>query len=206
MNKKQRLLLAVLLLSVALLNIIDILTDLDEGATWWHVALEGVMAICAIVAFFVLTKGNIELRETLQQSELKSTELKAELEKWKQVSKIYVEGLSVEIDRQLTIWEFTEAEKDVAFLILKGLSNKEIADVRGKSDKTIRTQANAIYSKSGLSGRSQLSAFFLEDLLLPPNSNYRSSECSNLSTRSDASHLISTIESGKISPSQNDFQ
>jgi hypothetical protein len=39
---------------------------------------------------------------------------------------------------------------------------------------TIRAQTNAIYSKSGLSGRSELSAFFLEDLLLPQNKQSKS--------------------------------
>ena len=78
-----------------------------------------------------------------------------------------MEGLSVEIDNQLNRWDLTEAEKAVAFLLVKGLSIKEIASVRNTSVKTVRTQTNAIYSKSGLSGRSELSAFFLEDLLLP---------------------------------------
>jgi len=52
-------------------------------------------------------------------------------------------------------------------LLLKGLTNKEIAGVRNTSVPTVRSQTNAIYSKSGLSGRSELAAFFLEDLLLP---------------------------------------
>ena len=37
----------------------------------------------------------------------------------------------------------------------------------GKSDRTVRQQAVEVYRKSGLSGRAELSAFFLEDLLLP---------------------------------------
>jgi DNA-binding CsgD family transcriptional regulator len=90
-----------------------------------------------------------------------------EAQKWKRVSKTYMEGLSTEIDKQLNRWQLTEAEKEVSFLLLKGLSNKEIAGVRNTSIKTARTQTSAIYSKSGLSGRSELSAFFLEDLLLP---------------------------------------
>jgi DNA-binding NarL/FixJ family response regulator len=47
------------------------------------------------------------------------------------------------------------------------LSHHEIADVRNSSERTIRDQARAVYRKSGVSGRSELSAFFLEDLLLP---------------------------------------
>ncbi len=71
------------------------------------------------------------------------------------------------IDQQLTKWNLTVAEKEVAFLLLKGLSLKEVADVRKTTEKTARVQSMAIYSKAGISGRSELSAFFLEDLLLP---------------------------------------
>ena len=35
------------------------------------------------------------------------------------------------------------------------------------SERTGREQARSIYSKAGLTGRSALSAFFLEDLLAP---------------------------------------
>ncbi|MGH8595878.1 MAG: LuxR C-terminal-related transcriptional regulator, partial [Gammaproteobacteria bacterium] len=62
---------------------------------------------------------------------------------------------------------FTEAEREVALLLLKGLSSKEIAAVRGVSERTVREQSRAIYSKAGLTGRAALSAFFLEDLLAP---------------------------------------
>jgi DNA-binding CsgD family transcriptional regulator len=71
------------------------------------------------------------------------------------------------MENQLDRWGLTVAEKEVSFLLLKGLSNKEIAEVRKTSAQTVRSQTNAIYTKSGLSGRSELSAFFLEDLLLP---------------------------------------
>ena len=73
------------------------------------------------------------------------------------------------IDEQLDKWGLTSAEKEVAFLLLKGLSSKEIAHIRNTAEKTARVQSMAIYSKSGLANRSELSAFFLEDLLVPPN-------------------------------------
>jgi len=36
-----------------------------------------------------------------------------------------------------------------------------------RSERTVRQHAVAVYRKSGLAGRAELSAFFLEDLLLP---------------------------------------
>jgi DNA-binding NarL/FixJ family response regulator len=51
--------------------------------------------------------------------------------------------------------------------LLKGLTFKDIAEVRSKSERTVRQQAGAIYAKSSLSNRSDLAAFFLEDLMAP---------------------------------------
>lgn len=52
-------------------------------------------------------------------------------------------------------------------LTLKGLSHGEIANLRNASERIVRDQALAIYRKAGVAGRTELSAFFLEDLLLP---------------------------------------
>jgi hypothetical protein len=52
-------------------------------------------------------------------------------------------------------------------LLLKGLTHKEIAEARSTTETTIRQQALALYRKSGLRSRAELSAFFLEDLLRP---------------------------------------
>jgi DNA-binding NarL/FixJ family response regulator len=61
----------------------------------------------------------------------------------------------------------------VAFLLLKGLSLKEVAGVRNTSEKTARVQSMAVYAKAGISGRSELAAFFLEDLLPPSEASSR---------------------------------
>ena len=60
--------------------------------------------------------------------------------------------------------ELTAAERDVAGLILKGMSLKDIALARDTSAATIRQQAQSVYRKAGLTGRAELSAYFLEDL------------------------------------------
>tara|TARA_B110000259_G_scaffold38010_1_gene43220 strand:- start:8597 stop:8890 length:294 start_codon:yes stop_codon:yes gene_type:complete len=62
--------------------------------------------------------------------------------------------------KQFDRWKMTQAEIQVGMLMLKGLSHQEIADVRATSERTIREQARAVYRKSGLTGRSELSAFF----------------------------------------------
>jgi putative tricarboxylic transport membrane protein len=76
-------------------------------------------------------------------------------------------GLSEQIDRQFAAWGLTAAEREVALLMLKGLRHKEIASLRATSERTVRQQALTIYKKAGLDGRTDLAAFFLEDLLQP---------------------------------------
>ena len=78
-------------------------------------------------------------------------------------------GLREQIDRQLAKWGLTGAEHEVTLLMLKGLRHKEIADLRGTSERTVRQQAATIYKKAGIGGRTDLAAFFMEDLLPPPS-------------------------------------
>jgi DNA-binding CsgD family transcriptional regulator len=87
--------------------------------------------------------------------------------RWRSDAAALISGLSAAIDLQLARWELTPAERDIALLLLKGLSHKEIATIRAVSETTVRQQARTLYRKAGLSGRNELSAFFLEDLLGP---------------------------------------
>lgn len=167
MNRKERWTIAAILTAVAVLASVDIYNDYFEGVALWHLSIEISVAFVAVAGVFYLIRGWLRLQHSLAKEQQFSKDVEVEAEKWKRVSKIYMEGLSVEIDNQLNRWGLTKAEKVVAFLLVKGLSNKEIAKVKDTSVQTVRTQTNAIYSKSGLSGRSELSAFFLEDLLLP---------------------------------------
>lgn len=88
-------------------------------------------------------------------------------QRWRSESRTLLTGLGQAIDAQFTRWSLTDAEREVALLLLKGLSSKEIAAVRSGSERTVREHARAVYSKAGLTGRAALSAFFLEDLLAP---------------------------------------
>lgn len=167
MNKNERWFIAVILFTIAVLTSVDIYNDYFQGVASWHIFIESAVALIALVGVYYVMRGHFRLQRTLEKEQQFSNELQTEALKWKRVSKTYLEGLSTEIDNQLNHWGLTEAEKDVTFFLLKGLSIKEIASLRQTSTKTVRTQTNAVYSKSGLAGRSELSAFFLEDLLLP---------------------------------------
>lgn len=62
-------------------------------------------------------------------------------------------------------WSLTPSERDVALFMIKGMSNTEIAALRGTSEGTIKAQSTAVFRKAGVSGRAQLLGAFLDDLL-----------------------------------------
>lgn len=167
LNYRERWVITSILLLTGILVGLDLVTDAQEGVPGWHLTVEGIVVLAALFGVVVMLRGAFALKRSLAAEVLKSTSLKAEAEEWRKKARIHIEGLSQEIDRQLAAWKLSGAEKEIVFLLLKGMSLKEIALIRSTSEKTARAQATVIYEKSGLAGRSELAAFFLEDLLLP---------------------------------------
>jgi DNA-binding NarL/FixJ family response regulator len=137
-------------------------------------ALDLLLELVEIVPVIMTSVGVVLLvRVTQRQREeqvkvIRDLELaRAQGQRWRSEARALLNGLGEAIDAQFSRWSLTEAEREVALLLLKGLSHKEIAVVRAVSERTVREQARSIYSKAGLTGRTALSAFFLEDLLAP---------------------------------------
>ena len=163
----ERGVIAGVLLLIALLVAMDVVVDLRQGASAWHVALEILAAGLALLGAVHLLRSTLRLRRRLVRQAEDLSRVRAQAEAWRQQARRHVEGLSRSIDAQLDGWRLSPAEKEVAFLLLKGLGLREIADLRGTHEKTVRAQSASIYAKAGLAGRSELAAFFLEDLLVP---------------------------------------
>lgn len=158
----------VLLLTLALISsvvAVDLWTDTSQGAPAWHVWVEGTAGALALAGALYLLRQMFLLRGALRHQQQATEAWRQQSEQWRAQSKAYLAGLSSMIDQQLTTWGLTPSEREVAFLLLKGMSLKEIATIRGTTEKTARVQSMAVYAKSGLAGRSELAAFFLEDLL-----------------------------------------
>lgn len=62
-------------------------------------------------------------------------------------------------------WGLTAAEADVAMFMVKGLSIAEIATLRGSTEATVKSHLNAIYRKSGTTGRPDVLALILDALM-----------------------------------------
>ncbi|HMM67283.1 MAG TPA: hypothetical protein PKC03_10105 [Dokdonella sp.] len=163
----ERALIAGVLALIALLAGIDLLVDQRQGVATWHVVAEAMVVGVACFGTFHLLRGAWQLRKRLAAQDRDFSAFREQAEAWRAGSKKYLDGLSRSISLQMDQWQLSAAEKEVAFLLLKGLSLKEIAVARRTTEKTARVQSSAVYLKSGLGGRSELSAFFLEDLLPP---------------------------------------
>ena len=130
-------------------------------------ALETLPVVLTTVGVVMLFRLAAHQRQD-QLDLLRELELaRAQGQRWRREARVFIDGLGHAIDTQFAHWGLTDAEREVALLLLKGLSLKEISTVRSTSERTVRTQARALYGKSGLEGRAALSAFFLEDLLVP---------------------------------------
>jgi DNA-binding CsgD family transcriptional regulator len=128
-------------------------------------ALQTALIVAAATGVSLLT-GRYQKEQEEKESLVRDLELaRAEGQAWRENAEGYLSGLGEEIEKQFEKWQLTAAEREVGLLMLKGFSHRELARLRGTTEATVRHQAQAIYQKSGLPGRSAFCAYFLEDLL-----------------------------------------
>ncbi len=162
---KDRLILSTLLGAIGLVVLADLISDRRAGSPWSHAGLElFVVAILFVSLAWLWVRKSSELARMTRSAFERQTELEAEALKWRTAAESLRPGLRAAMEQQFKSWRLTQAESETAMLVLKGLANKEIAAVRDCSELTVKQQTNAIFRKSGLSSRTQLIAFFLEDL------------------------------------------
>lgn len=158
---------ALLFLAIAVLIGLDVAADARAGTRVEHVLTEGLVMAMSLAGAASLWR---QLRSARRDADRLAVDLDAarrEAARFREEAGALLQGLGEAIERQFVRWGLTAAEKEVGLLLLKGLSHREAAAARSTSETTIRQQALAVYRKAGLRNRSELSAFFLEDLLLP---------------------------------------
>jgi len=62
-------------------------------------------------------------------------------------------------------WKLSPSEKEVAILLIKGLSFAEIAEARNAKEGTVKAQSNAVYRKADVKGARELLALLFDELL-----------------------------------------
>ena len=166
-DRTLRALLVFVLAATIVGGVVDVVLDGPESWASAHVIYEVTLVALALVTSVVLWRGWVQSRRTLIETKHALAERAAERDVWRASAESALAGLGHAIDERFIAWGLTPAEREVALLLLKGRSHKQRAYTTGRSERTVRQHAVSVYQTSRLSGRAELAAFFLEDLLLP---------------------------------------
>jgi len=167
LDSRLHVILAIALSSIIVGGTADLM--MDKPSTWlsFHVIFETLMIAAALVMATTLWLGwwrsahsAVALRASLETQ-------RAERDAWRASAQAAMEGLGHAIDAQFAAWQLTPTEREVALLLLEGHGHKEIAALTGRAERTVRQHAGVVYEKAGLSGRAELAAYFLHDLMRP---------------------------------------
>ncbi len=123
-----------------------------------------LLAIAGVCWIYLLLRSRTHVIQSLRSN---LGVAQADAERWRAESQTLASGLAGAIDTQFSRWDLSSAEREIALLLLKGLSTREIASMRETKEATVRQQAQSVYRKAGLEGRADLAAFFLEDMFAP---------------------------------------
>ncbi len=169
MTQLQKIALGIFILIVTLFSLHEVYDELmdikqnKENIT--QASLEILLVIMSFGAMIYFTYVIFKQGKNQKELETNLSKVRKQLEssniRLRDGKKEYQEV----IQWQFNEWALSPSEKEVALLMLKGLSIKEISQARSTQEKTVRKQASAIYDKSNLGGRHELSAWFFEDLL-----------------------------------------
>jgi len=129
----------------------DVIADLTFVGFDAHLILEAAVSLALVLG---LLFGIREVRRTIESAQRNEEAL------------AIVRGALVDVmESYFDAWHLTSAERDVAMLALKGCDINEISTLRGVADGTVRAQLSRVYSKSGVSNRTELISIFIEDLI-----------------------------------------
>ena len=147
------------------LNLLDVLTDISLGVPSWHIIFESLVIIVAGIGALFLIKDirarTADISKLKQALLISDDNLRHISDEMKNARNEY----STVIKNQFKQWSLTPSEQEVAMLLLKGLSFREISSVRNTKEKTVRQQGSIIYSKANVEGRHEFAAWFLADFM-----------------------------------------
>lgn len=135
------------------------------GVSTPHVVIEFLIMVAAMVGVVFFWRQLTESRQLTRQLRHKLDDAREQVSRWQHEERDLINDLRNAIDRKFDEWDFNTSEKEVAWCLLKGMSMKDIATLRSSTDRSIRQQAYVLYHKAGLTGRAELSAYFLGGLV-----------------------------------------
>lgn len=139
----------------AVIFLTDVISDFSVmGAMDWHLVPE---ALASLALFVGIGFEGMYLMQLLQR--------KASLERSVDMASSALQAI---IENHFDEWKLTASERDVAALMVKGLSIAEIAAVRGSAEGTVKSHLNAIYRKSKARNRAEVLSHIMDTLIDKP--------------------------------------
>ncbi|AZZ36372.1 LuxR family transcriptional regulator [Bdellovibrio sp. qaytius] len=167
LRPREILLLQLTCAVVLVFSIFDIVHDVKIDSSFFHLGIDAFLALLILIALVILIYRAKVNGRNIAKLQTAYSDAKKQIEITSAEKVLILKGIGEYIDRQFNIWKLSSAEKEIAMLLLKGLSHIEISEIRQTSERTVRQQSLNIYAKAQLKGRSDLAAFFLEDFLSP---------------------------------------
>lgn len=164
---RRELLLGAMFALVAINSVIDLVYDRSEPRPTGHLIAEALIATTSIGVALSLWYQWRHTARSLREAKLSLTKQHAEQLAWQVRAERALLGMRQAIEEQFTAWGLTDSEREIALLLLQGLGHKQIAAQTHRSERTVRQHAVSAYRKSGLGGRAELAAFFLQGLITP---------------------------------------
>jgi DNA-binding NarL/FixJ family response regulator len=147
---------------ISLWGIFDVYLDLND---FIHYVFEVGFVVFALLSGSYMWISFRKSQKELKEANREIHEHKEELKEWARKHEDLVSHFREEVIRQLKNWKLSNAEIHVALLLLRGYSHRQVSAMLSKSERTVRNQSIEIYRKMGMTGRNELAAYFLEELL-----------------------------------------
>jgi len=151
---------AILMLASALFFFQDVVHDVRDhwqshmsyqGTELLHITFEIVAVISLVIGIFeVLNKVRyLEIEKLRQTNQLKHLR----------------EDFDELVHRKFSNWGLSPAERDVALMMLRGLTVEQISEIRDVSKGTIKVQSHKIMQKADVGSRVEFMSIFLDDFI-----------------------------------------
>lgn len=139
----------------AIVFFVDVMRDVAAlGGPDWGLLPE---ALASLALFIGIAFEAVYLAQLLRR--------KASLERSVGLASSALHGV---IESHFEEWKLTASERDVATLMVKGLSISEIAGVRGSAEGTVKAHLNAIYRKANARNRAEVLSHIMDTLIDKP--------------------------------------
>jgi DNA-binding CsgD family transcriptional regulator len=144
-NKRNSQILLVILLFLLGFVSYDTYVDHQSDAPKLHIFVEITLLFLVSGLFIFSLKKYIEKNEKQEQ---KYSQLLSEHDSLKNKLSEFKNDIHDYLHLNFKEWQLTNSEKDIALLLFKGCTGKEISGIRNTNYQTVRSQISSIYRKA----------------------------------------------------------